>query len=116
MKTKSTLFILLAGLVLAFDATARVFVATNSTWRYFKGTSEASTPTNAWRELAFDDSAWLTGSAPFHFGINAVGGDDNLTGSVYRVVAGMLLALAVLTALTGARTRVISGSRSAPCS
>ena len=47
MKTKSTLFILLAGLVLAGDASARVFVATNSTWRYFKGTSEASTPTNA---------------------------------------------------------------------
>ena len=73
MKTKPILFILLAGLVLASDATARVLVATNSTWRYFKGTSEASNPTNAWRELDFDDSAWLTGAAPFHYGTNAVG-------------------------------------------
>ena len=52
MKTKSTLFVLLAGLGLAGDATARVFVDTNSTWRNFKGTSEASSPTNACRELA----------------------------------------------------------------
>jgi hypothetical protein len=38
---------LLARLLLAFETTARVFVATNSTWRYFKGTSEASDPTSA---------------------------------------------------------------------
>ena len=85
MKTKSVLLILLAGLVLGGDATARVFVATNSTWRYFKGTSEASTPTNAWRELAFDDSAWLVGAAPFHYGTNVVGGDDTLTGGTITV-------------------------------
>jgi hypothetical protein len=47
------LFGLLASLTLVPDTTARVFVANNSTWRYFTGTSEASTPTNAWRELAF---------------------------------------------------------------
>jgi hypothetical protein len=55
-------------------------VATNSTWRLLKGTSEASTPTNFWREVDFDDSAWLTAAAPFHFGTNAVGGDDGQLG------------------------------------
>ncbi len=79
MKTKLSLLVLLGMIVLGSEAHARVLVATNSTWRYFKGTAEASTPTNAWRELAFDDSAWLTGAAPFHYGTNAVGGDDNLT-------------------------------------
>jgi 7,8-dihydropterin-6-yl-methyl-4-(beta-D-ribofuranosyl)aminobenzene 5'-phosphate synthase len=72
------LFGVLFGIMAAVDTHARVFVATNSTWRYFKGTSEASDPTNAWRELDFDDSAWLVGTAPFHYGTNATGGDDNL--------------------------------------
>ena len=74
------LFAGLASLSLVPDTHARVFVATNSTWSYFKGTNEASTPTNAWRQLDFDDSAWLVGAGPFHFGTNAVGGDDTLTG------------------------------------
>jgi hypothetical protein len=71
---------LLATFLFPDNVQARVLVATNSTWRYFKGTSEASDPTNAWRELNFDDSAWLIGAAPFHFGTNAVGGDDAQTG------------------------------------
>jgi len=62
-----------ADFPLATTAQARMLVPTNSTWRYFKGTSEASTPTNAWRELEFDDLARLTGSAPFHFGTNTLG-------------------------------------------
>ncbi len=71
---------LVASLLLVPESSARSFVATNSTWHYLKGVTEASNPTNAWRELDFDDSAWLTGPAPFHFGTNAVGGDDALTG------------------------------------
>ena len=57
-----------------------IALTTNSTWRYVKGTQEASNPTNAWRELLFDDTAWPVGLAPFHFGTNSVGGDDKLTG------------------------------------
>ena len=71
---------LLAVFAFGLGAEARILVATNSTWRYFKGTSEASTPTNVWREVDFDDSAWLVGNAPFHYGTNAMGGDDDLTG------------------------------------
>jgi hypothetical protein len=39
--------------------------------------------------------------------VTAVAGGENVTGWVYRIVAALLVALAVLTALTGARTRVI---------
>ena len=52
--------------------------------------AEASTPTNAWRELAFDDSTWLTGGAPFHYGTNAAGGDDNLVNGTVLELAGDL--------------------------
>ncbi len=77
------LLLLITALLLGFLTTqlsAEILISTNATWRYFKGTTEASTPTNEWREVAFDDSAWLTGAAPFHYGTNAVGGDDDLTG------------------------------------
>ncbi|MBN2507231.1 MAG: lamin tail domain-containing protein [Verrucomicrobia bacterium] len=66
------------GLVAALPADT--IIATNSAWRCFKGLSEASNPTNAWRDLGFDDSSWLTGSAPFHYGTNAAGGDEDLSG------------------------------------
>lgn len=49
----------------------------------------------------------MWGLAALVIAVTAVGGDDHLTDTVYRVVAGLLVALAVLTALTGARTRVI---------
>ncbi len=67
-----------AGLVLAdgFEteslanlppASAGILVATNSLWAMKKGAAEASTPTNAWRALSFDDSAWTNAKAPFYF-------------------------------------------------
>ena len=39
-----------------------------STWRYFKGTQEASNPVGAWRTIGFDDAAWDSGDAPFGYG------------------------------------------------
>ncbi|HMJ89307.1 MAG TPA: lamin tail domain-containing protein [Candidatus Acidoferrum sp.] len=42
-------------------------VATNAVWSYFKGLSEASSPTDQWRLLPFDDASWLTGAAPFYY-------------------------------------------------
>ena len=45
-----------------------VLVAPNSSWRFFKGYAEASTPdATAWRQLGFDDSAWATGQAAFYY-------------------------------------------------
>ena len=45
------------------------YVTKGSTWQYFKGTQEPSTPdTEAWREPDFDDDGWATGAAPFGYG------------------------------------------------
>jgi hypothetical protein len=46
-----------------------VHVPRASTWRYFRGLSEASSPdVAAWRQPDFDDSSWTQGPAPFGFG------------------------------------------------
>jgi len=77
----------------ALDARA-VLVQSNATWRFLKGANEASTPANAWRQLAFDDSGWSNSLAPFVFGepgftnaaIPGTGLDDmanNAYGSIY---------------------------------
>ena len=39
-----------------------------ATWRYFKGYSEASDPTYAWRETNFADSSWPTGDLFIGYG------------------------------------------------
>ncbi|MBN1673679.1 MAG: fibronectin type III domain-containing protein, partial [Kiritimatiellae bacterium] len=45
-----------------------VKIAKGATWRYRKGTTEASKPLDAWRLAAFDDSAWSASPAPFGYG------------------------------------------------
>ncbi len=69
---------------------AQVLLSTNTIWRYAKGTNEASIPTNAWRQLAFDDSAWLTGVAPFHYGSGATcaPADETVTTGVTNCAIG----------------------------
>ena len=49
-------------------------IGRNEVWRYCKGTSEASTPTTAWRQNGYDDSGarWLSGAT----GIGYSDGDD----------------------------------------
>jgi len=42
-------------------------IPAKSTWKYFKGTKEASSPTTAWRQLGFDDSAWPSGPQPIGY-------------------------------------------------
>ncbi len=42
-------------------------ISTGSTWRYFKGFSEASSPATLWRSPGFDDSSWLQGAAPIGY-------------------------------------------------
>ena len=37
-------------------------------WRYFKGYSEASEPTSAWRESNYDDTSWPTGDLLIGYG------------------------------------------------
>jgi len=43
-------------------------LAAGQSWKYFKGTSEASTPTTAWRQPGFNDSAWSSGTLPIGYG------------------------------------------------
>jgi hypothetical protein len=45
-----------------------------STWRYWKGTNEASSPASAWRNPAYSDAHWAVGAAPFHYGEGLSGG------------------------------------------
>ena len=45
-------------------------VAKGSSWKYFKGRREASTPRTAWRKADFDDSDWQTGRTPIGYGEN----------------------------------------------
>ena len=55
----------LAGSWRASGSTAQspvTYIASQTTgWRYRKGTSEASSPVEAWRATGFNDSSWLTG-------------------------------------------------------
>lgn len=45
------------------------FIPAGDAWRYFKGTQEASPADRpAWRQVAFDDSGWLTGPLPAFYG------------------------------------------------
>ncbi len=60
--------LLLMGLFTCLTGIAGVLVPQDSTWRFLKGFSEASSPDSAtWRQLGFNDSAWLTGQAAFYY-------------------------------------------------
>ncbi len=39
-----------------------------STWKYAKGTNEASSPTSLWRQPAFNDTDWAEGALPIGYG------------------------------------------------
>ncbi|MCL4176876.1 MAG: lamin tail domain-containing protein [Verrucomicrobia bacterium] len=44
-----------------------VIIPERSSWRYFKGVGEPSSPSTAWRALAFDDSSWPQGPGPIGY-------------------------------------------------
>jgi len=66
MQTKVKLGWLLVTLLtsLASASAADIIPFRSTGWKYVLGTQEASNPTDAWRGIAFNDGAWLTGSAP----------------------------------------------------
>ncbi|PYI87905.1 MAG: hypothetical protein DME26_04635 [Verrucomicrobia bacterium] len=69
-------FLLGLFLVVAARADEVALVRIGEDWHYFKGTTEPSTPIEAWRQLAFDDSNWLVGPSGFR---SADGGYDDAT-------------------------------------
>jgi hypothetical protein len=66
--TRPINLLFLALLVSVLPAQAASLFSTNTTWKYFKGRSEASSPVDAWRSRTFNDSGWASGDSPFHYG------------------------------------------------
>ncbi|WP_165108775.1 lamin tail domain-containing protein [Limisphaera ngatamarikiensis] len=64
----SGLVLLLAWAHVAWAQTTLTLVPEGAWWRWRKGTNEASNPTSAWRQRSYNDSTWLLGPAPFHYG------------------------------------------------
>src|SRR5215213_3464892 len=54
-------------LVLTASAPAVALIPLGSTWRYFLGVSEASSPTNTWRQIIYGDNAFSSGGAPIGY-------------------------------------------------
>ncbi len=70
-----TRFLALALLCCTFTSRAATLVDANETWRFQRGTNEASSPdTTAWRGLGFDDAAFVDAPAPFWYGDVRTGG------------------------------------------
>ena len=68
MHKLSCIFILILCSLAVADAR---LVNTNDIFKYFKGTTEASSPISAWREIDFDDSGWNSGEGPIGYGSGA---------------------------------------------
>ncbi len=66
------------GATWSYDLDNRVIlVASNSLWFFFKGTAEASSPFDAWRQVAFGDSDWSSSLSPFYYGTDPYPTDGN---------------------------------------
>src|ERR1041385_2546506 len=65
---------------------AETLIPLGSTWKYFKGTAEASNPTTAWRDTNFDDSAWASGPGAFYYGETLTGTLLNDMRNLYTTV------------------------------
>ncbi|HEX5220958.1 MAG TPA: lamin tail domain-containing protein [Verrucomicrobiae bacterium] len=78
---------MVASWVATCSVSAVEIFSTNSVWRFRKGTSEASSPTAAWRSASFNDAAagFTDASAPFWYGDVRTGGtqlNDMLNGYI----------------------------------
>lgn len=49
-------------------SSARELVPAGAQWRYLEGRAEASSPRSAWREIAFPDASWSSGSTSIGYG------------------------------------------------
>jgi hypothetical protein len=57
-----------ASTTTATGQTSSQLIAAGSSWKYLKGTNEASVPTTAWRLPGFNDSTWASGGTPIGYG------------------------------------------------
>lgn len=63
----SSLLLLLSGLLYPSQAADKL-VLSGANWKWFPGKTEASTPTNLWRTVSFDDSSWSPATTPLSYG------------------------------------------------
>ncbi|HKX61987.1 MAG TPA: lamin tail domain-containing protein, partial [Verrucomicrobiae bacterium] len=84
-----TLIVVLGSLLLLSNLSAEVLFDRGSpNWKWRPGITEASTPVEAWRALAFNDSAFTTAPEPFWYGDVLPGGTQisgmmNVYGSIF---------------------------------
>src|SRR3954451_19376235 len=64
------LWLALSALAVQAQTIPQTLGPSNSVWRFFRGTNEASSPVTEWRTNTFDDSSWEVGPAPFYYGTN----------------------------------------------
>ncbi len=78
MQTKSKFNWLLAALLLvpATSVRAADLIPLGSSWKFFLGTNEASSPMTAWRQVAYNDSAWAVGLGPIGYDTGGTPGTD----------------------------------------
>jgi hypothetical protein len=68
MKQSSNTFSFFLVLIAAgLPAFAADLIPLGAPWKYILGTQEASVPATAWRQPAFNDGAWLSGTAPLGY-------------------------------------------------
>ena len=83
------------------NAPTETLIPERSTWKYFKGRTEASAPTSDWRRLAFEDSSWLLGPAPIGYGEGFVAtGLSDMRGSYTSVFLRRTFQVANPSAIT----------------
>jgi hypothetical protein len=72
--------LLLMGLLChAVPAQSATLISANSTWRFLRGTNEASSPEiTAWRNAGFNDASFADAPAPFWYGDIRLGGTQLL--------------------------------------
>ena len=56
-----------SGMSAGQPQTGVTILNSGSTWKYVKGTNEASAPPTAWRQLGFDDAIWPAGALPIGY-------------------------------------------------
>src|SRR5262245_27394082 len=91
-------------------AATMTLVPPGATWRYLKGTEEASVPdAAAWRQVEFDDSGWLVGPEPILYG-EPLGGTElpDMRGGYTSVYFRQAFELASPTDLSSLTLNVLS--------
>lgn len=85
---KLTILACLSLVTLISQLPAAVIFDRGASWKWRPGSTEASTPVEAWRTIGFNDSAFTTAPSPFYYGESLTGGTvisgmQNVYGSIF---------------------------------